>query len=282
MKNILVPTDFSVAAMKAATYAMEIAKRADASVYLMHVIEPIIDNIRQPHALHERLEEEILNSRLNQLKNIQANLRECNPDIKIETELAHGTVTTSLVSFAEKHQVDLIVMGTTGASGLKEIFIGSVAAGTVGRTKVPVLAVPFEYPMEEPDAIVFTTNRFEEDRQLLDPIIELARLFSATVHTVVFIDSDYSDADYYIHNHRELNKYIKFLKETYTDVSIIGDFLEGKEFEDTIEQYHKNNEADIVAMITYPKSFWEKLMRKSRTKKMAFHTKIPLLAVPSK
>ena len=53
-------------------------------------------------------------------------------------------------------------MGTTGASGVKEIFIGSVAAGTVGRAKVPVLVVPQDYLMETPDGILIATSHFEK------------------------------------------------------------------------------------------------------------------------
>lgn len=64
--------------------------------------------------------------------------------------------------------------------------------------------------------------------------------------------------------------------------SFKGELLEGKEFEETIEKYDDNNEVDIIAMITYPKSFLDKLLRRSVTKKMAFHSKIPVLAIPAK
>lgn len=282
MKNILIPTDFSNSAMKAITYAARIAERTEATLYLLHVIEPVTDGIRQPFALHDRLLEEIAAARLKDLQTQKNNLKQAYPNLAIASELAKGTVTTAILDFAENLQADMIVMGTRGASGLKEVFLGSVTGGTIGRTKIPVLAVPFEYPMEEPDAIVFATNRYEEDKQLLDKIIELASLFNAVVHVVVFVDIDTSTADYYIFNHKQLNQYISFLKQTYPGISFTGELLEDKEFEETIEEYNSRNEVDIVAMITYPKSFWEKLLKKSVTKRMSFHSKIPVLAIPAK
>lgn len=282
MQKILVPTDFSNNAIKAVTYAAEIAKRSGAVIHLLHVMEPVIDKIRQPHAQTESLEEEITRARLSELKSLKDTLADTYPDLIIEIESAKGTVTTAILNYGEKLQADLIVMGTLGASGLKEVFLGSVTSSTIGRTKIPVLAVPYEYLMEEPDAIVLATNRFEKDENILNTIIELASLFSATVHVVAFVDTDFSDATYYIHNHKHLGQYLTHLQKAYPGISFTSELLEGKEFEESIEQYHTKKEADIVAMITYPKSFWEKLLRKSVTKKMAFHSKIPLLAIPSK
>ena len=282
MKKILVPTDFSDNAMKAALYAAEIAKKSGATVFLLHTIEPIADSIRQPLPLQDSCLEEVVNSRLRELNSSRSTIANAYPNIRIETELAKGAITTSILDFAGSNQIDLIVMGTKGANGLKEIFMGSVAADTIGRTKVPVLAIPNEYAMEEPDAILFATNHFEENKDLLNKIVELAKLFSATIHAAVFVDTDTADATDYLYNTRELNRYMKFLKKTFPDVSFKCELLEGKEFEETIEKYDDKNEVDIIAMIPYPKSFWERFMKKSVTKKMAFHSKIPVLAIPVK
>ena len=282
MKKILVPTDFSANAMKAAVYAAEIAKKNGATIFLLHTIEPVADSIRQPFPLHERYLTEVTNARLRELELSRSAIATTYPDIKIETELAKGTVSTSILDFAEGQQIDLIVMGTKGAAGLKEIFMGSVAAGTIGRTKIPVLAIPDEYEMDEPDGILFATNHFEENTDLLNKIVEVAKLFSATIHVAVFVDTNTADATDYIYNGRQLNHYMDFLKKTFPGVAFKGELLEGKEFEETVENYDTKNEVDIIAMITYPKSIWERLMRKSVTKKMAFHSKIPVLAIPAK
>lgn len=282
IRSILVPTDFSANAMKAAQYAASIAEKSGAMVYLLHVIEPIEDSIRQPFPLYEKLKEEIANNRNKEMETFQSDMAAAYPGIKTETEIAKGMTTTAILDFAEGQQIDLIVMGTKGATGLKEIFMGSVAAGTIGRTKIPVLAVPDEYQTEVPDGILFATNRFEENKVLLDKIVEVANLFSASIHVAVFVDTDTAEATDYIYNTRQLNHYMDFLKKAYPAIVFKGELLEGSEFEDTVEKYDVKNELDIIAMITYPKSFWERLMKKSATKKMAFHSKIPVLAIPAK
>lgn len=280
MKKILIPTDFSENAFRAAQYGAEIATRSSATLFLLHVIEPITDRIRQPNALRERLEEEIAKNRLGEMVALQKSVAQLYPGILVETELAIGSITTSMLDFAESNQVDVIVMGTKGAAGLKELFMGSVTAGTIGRTKIPVLAVPDDYVFEVPDGILLATNRFEENKDLLDKIVELANLFSASIHVAVFLDTDTAEATDYIYNTRQLNHYLDFLKTAYPAIPFKGELLEGSEFEEAIEKYDADNAVDILAMITYPKGFWERLMKKSATKKMAFHSTIPVLAIP--
>jgi hypothetical protein len=85
-------------------------------------------------------------------------------------------------------------MSAKGATGLKEMFMGSVASGTIGRAKIPVRAVPDEYVFEVPEGISFTNNHFEKNINLLNKIIEIANLFSASIHVAVFIDNDAAEA----------------------------------------------------------------------------------------
>jgi nucleotide-binding universal stress UspA family protein len=281
IRSILVPTDFSANAMKAALYAGSVAQKSGATVYLLHVIEPVTDSIRQPYPLQERLMEEITNNRIKEMKIFQSDLAIACPVVKTETEIAKGMTITSILDFAEGQQIELIIMGTKGATGLKEIFMGSIAAGTIGRNKIPVLAVPDEYQPEVPDAILFDTYHFEKNTDLLNKIVEMAKLFSASIHVAVFVDSDNADATDYLYNKRQLNHYIDFLKKTFPNIAFKSELPEGSEFEETMEKYDTRSEVDIIAMITYLKSFWERLMKKSATKKMAFHSKIPVLAIPA-
>lgn len=281
MEKILVLTDFSDNAMKACLYAAEIAHKSGAIVYLLHVIEPVIDRIRQPNPLHGKLEEEIIKNRFSEVHAIRRSVLSLFPSIKIESELASGAVTASILECARKKDVDLIIMGTKGATGLKEIFMGSVATDTIVHATLPVLAIPEAYKMEIPDAILFATNHFEENTDLLEPIIGLAKLFPATIHTVVFWDTHHIDESSYLSNTMQLNNYMDFLKRSFPDVAFKGEVLKGENFEQTIVNYDEKNEVDIIAMITYPKSFWDRFLRKSITKQMTFHSKIPVLAIPS-
>jgi nucleotide-binding universal stress UspA family protein len=278
MEKILVTTDFSGNALKAITYASEIAKKSGAVICLLHVIEPTI-NMVNPRA--DLFRDEAVKEKLEQLQLSQKVVTDVYPGIKIDIELSRGAIIPSILDFAERQKMDLIVMGTTGASGLKEFFMGSVAAGVIGKTKIPVLTVPVCYEMEEPDTILLTTNQFEKNKNTLDKVVAISKLFSAVVHVVVFKDVDGDKNAEFIYNEEQLNHYLKFLKETFPGVIFKGELLEGKNFEIAIDRYCNRNEIDIIAMISYPKSVIEKILRKSVTKKMAFHSTIPILAIPA-
>ena len=282
MQNILVPTDFSSNAMKAFCYAGEIAQKSGAHILLLHVIEPTTDRIRQPHPLHEKLEKEIAGARNEELDIFQKSFAKIYPGVNVRVVTAKGAVIPSIVESAEDNKVDLVVMGTTGASGLKEIFFGSVTAGLIGKTKIPLLTVPAVYEVEEPDGILLATNHFEEDRSLLEPVMQIANLFNATVHVVVFVDTDTAEAVEYLENTRHLHKYMEFLKKEFPETSFAGEVLDGELFEETLDSYYTNHQLGIIGMIAYPKKGFERILRKSETKKIAYHSIIPLLAIPGK
>jgi nucleotide-binding universal stress UspA family protein len=278
MQKILVPTDFSDNSLKAITYASETAQKSGAIIYLLHVVEPTIDMVNpQPDLFRD----EVVKEKSEQLQLSQKVVTDNYPGIKIDIELSRGAIISSILDFSEREKMDLIVMGTTGASGLKEIFIGSVAAGVIGKTKIPVLTVPVSYEMEEPDAILFATNQFEKNKNILDKVVAISKLFSAEIHVVVFKDIGGDKNAEFIYNEEQLNHYLKFLKETFPEIIFRAELLQGKNFEINIDWYCNKNGVDLIAMITYPKSVLEKVFRKSVTKKMAFHSTIPILAIPA-
>jgi nucleotide-binding universal stress UspA family protein len=281
MKKILVAFDDTHNAIKGATYAAQVAERTGATLILFEAVEPIYDQIARPY-VGGKLKETMDQSRVEELRNMQKNLAEIYPGMKSELRLGHGTAHRSIAAIAEKENVDLIIMGTGGAFGLKEIFKGSVTANTIRKSRVPVLTIPGIYLMEEPDNILVATHHFEKDEKLLGPVIEIASLFSATIHVAVFMDTDTAGPVDYLENTREMERYLEFLRKTYPGINFRGELLEGKEFEPTLEKYDREKEVDMIVMFAYPKNTWQKLMRKSRTRAMAFHTTIPLLAIPVK
>ncbi len=278
MQKILVPTDFSNNALKAITYASEIAQKSGAVLYLLHVIEPTINMVSMQA---DSSREEAVKERSELLILSQKKVADIYPGVKVIIHLSGGTPIASILNYAEKEKMDLIVMGTAGASGLKEFFMGSVAAGVIGKTKIPVLTVPVSYEMEEPDAILLATNQFEKNKNILDKVVAISKLFSAAIHVVVFKDEDGDENADFIYNEEQLKDYLQFLKETFPGVVFKSELLEGKDFEIAIDRYSNKNEVDVIAMVTYPKSFLEKVLRKSVTKKMAFHSTIPILAIPA-
>ena len=278
MHKILVPTDFSKNATKAITYASEVAQKTGATIYLMHSIEPTINMATMQT---DSSKPKVVSERTSMLKFSGDSVKALYPGVKVLTHLSGGSTLDSILHFSEKENIDMIIMGTTGASGLKKLFMGSVAAGTIAKTIIPVLTIPASYSVEEPDAILFATNHFEKNKNILKKIMDMSKLFYAAVHVVVFKEKDGEKYADLIYNEEQLNDYLSFLKETFPTVIFKGKLLEGDDFEMSIEQYSEEQGIDIITMVTYPKSFMERLLQKSVTKQMAFHSTIPILAIPA-
>ena len=118
------------------------------------------------------------------------------------------------------------------------------------------------------------------DDKTLIPILNLAKLEAALVHVVVFTDTDDKDlGDYLVHG-KLLNAYQQTLPARYMDVKFKTEHLEGKEFENTIEQYIKRSNIDMLVMTTHKRSFWDSIFNWSMTKAMSYQINIPLLAIP--
>jgi nucleotide-binding universal stress UspA family protein len=278
MKKILVPTDFSKNALKAITYASEIAQKTGATLYLMHAIEP---SINMATMQSDSSKPGVIKERSSKLKLSRDTVASIYPGVNVVTHLSGGNTVDSILAFSEKENVDLIIMGTTGASGLKKFFMGSVASGTIGKTNIPVLTIPAVYPMEEPDAILFATNHFEKDKKIIQKIMNISSLFSASVHVVVFKENDGEKYADLIYNEEQLNDYLRFLRETFPETDLKGELLEGYDFETALEKYSNEHGIDIISLVTYPKSFMEKILQKSVTRQMAFHSTTPILAIPA-
>jgi len=140
MKKILFPTDFSDNAANALNYALKIINRFEtAYLTILHVYD--VPNNVSPLVLVDGHLKNSAESEMNRVVNrIQPLLAE---GIVLQTEIKRGATVSTIVDLADDY--DLAMMGTQGASGLKELFLGSVANGVIKNTKTPVLVIPKAY-----------------------------------------------------------------------------------------------------------------------------------------
>lgn len=279
MKTILVPTDFSLNATKALNFAVEIAAQAHASVILLN-IDTLIEN---PFRAKTELEKK---HGLPQNEAIQKELSEITKEIKdgmhinIRSERYGGAVVNAITQAADYHHADMIVMGTLGNAGAKEKLMGSVTAAVIGKVNIPVLAVPLLSEWAIPKNILLAVNHFDEKPAHAKPIIDIARLFYAKITVAVFTDENKAVAANYIENNRGVGSYGEQLQSLYKDTNIETGKLYGKKFEETITDYIKAEEVDLIAMFTHKRGLVGSIFNRSMTKSMSYHTNIPLLAIP--
>ena len=140
MKHIMVPYDQSEPANRALEVAIDLAKKYDSEISIVACIVPQVPmdptfatSYAETLLLMKRNAEQavsVLESKLNELK------------IPVKTAVLEGiSITDELVSYAESHQIDFIVMGSRGLGGFKKLLLGSVASGVSQHSKCPVLIV---------------------------------------------------------------------------------------------------------------------------------------------
>ena len=111
-------------------------------------------------------------------------------------------------------------------------------------------------------------------------IFELAGLYISSLQVGVFTDEDDNKTQVFLDNQKKVAAYEAFLKTNYKEDTLSSAHLSGETFDETLQSFIKDNHVDILVMITYQNSFWSRLFNPSKTKRMSYHTTIPLLAVP--
>ena len=213
-------------------------------------------------------------------------------DLKTAIETEHGIlVKTILVKDKLRHaiklateaeQFDLLLMGTYGAGESRSAFWGSNTGAEIGETNIPILVVPMGYQWKKPLHILFATNDFEDEPAVLNPLFELAELFTAEIQVVIFTDEDDDTPHTFLDHTRTLPNYEFMLKKRYTKNTITTVQLYGLDFSESLQAHIDNTAADILVMVTHHRSLWNKLFHPSMTRQMSYHTKIPLLVLSGK
>ena len=279
MQTILVPTDFSLNANKALNYAAEVAKLSGAAVIIMHVTNLTHASINESVILSEPLDNIVFNGVNQQLDILVTATGEITRG-KVEKQLYNGLITDAIQQAALENKVDLIIMGTLGDSGVQEKLFGSITAKLISHVAVPLLAVPLMYEWVPPKNILLAINHFKESREVLTPLMKLASFLKAPIHVAVFTDEDNADAAEYLQNRRDIEQFCLSIQQQYPMLEVHPAAVYGHHFEEAIKSYIINNETGMLAMITHKRNFIESIFSKSLTKKMSYHTDIPLLSIP--
>ena len=281
MKKILVPTDFSLNADRAIDYAVQIAKLNEATIYLIHACNHL-DTLYMESAIPEReYNKAITDAAFDKLEILRRSIEETE-QVLVNIQLYSGPINDTILVAAEEHNVDLIIMGTLGISGIKDKIFGSRTASVISKSIVPVLAIPLEYDWSPPAKLLLAINRFDEVSDLLNPVFDMATIFNAEVNITVFTDEDNAAASDYLEDAKEVKLAEEKLRRKFSKLVIKAEHLSGRYFEDSINEHISKNKIDLLAMTTHKRSFIGSIFNRSITRKMSYHSKVPILAIPVK
>jgi nucleotide-binding universal stress UspA family protein len=281
MNKILVPTDFSPNALRAIDYAVQIAKINQATIYVIHacdhLFQPDLENVLSKEEYNTKQTDEAFN----QLEIIRRSIEETE-NVLVNIQLYSGTITDTIVVAAEEHRADIIIMGTLGISGVNDFIFGSKTAAVIKNTSIPVITIPVEYDWKPPSKFLLAINQFDEVADALFPALDLAKVFHAEVRLIVFTAEDKAGAAEFVANAKEIKFAEEKLRKKYDGIVLKAEHLSGRDFEDSINDYIGTNQVDLLVMMTHKRSFIRSIFNRSMTRKMSYHSKVPILAIPVK
>ena len=280
MKKILVPSDFSSSAISALDFAIQSASYIPLEIHVLHVFESAQDMYTDYMGLNKEFRLSLLAEAREKLDQLKKQVEETT-DITLHTHLSILPLTESVLEITEELGIDLIIMGTLGASGLKEKILGSRTANLIGKTRVPVFVIPFFYVWKKPEKFLLATNRFEDEPVILEFLFEIVDLFMVQLQVIVFTEEEGENAFSILEHARKTPRYETMLKKQYHQDTLTAKQIFGNGFEKSLQEYIREHDIDILAMITYPRKFWNRVFHPSLTKRMSYHTHIPLLAIPA-
>ena len=268
MKKLLVPCDFSSYAMHAFQFALDLAaKSPDSTVHVLHVIElPILhDSVLMPVLSFEQdLMKEL---REKAEKQFTVNNKKYNKDrVRIVSEVQFGKVSEMIQQYTEDHEIDAIIMGSHGASGMREFFVGSNAERVVRQSTVPVLVTKGYY--KGPVKHIVFPNTLETDAQedLAMKVKALQDFFGAHLH-IVWINTPLNFTSDSVTRKRleQFAKRYQFKNYTIASHSDVDP-------EKGILEYAKSIDASLIAMGTHSRKGFAHVLYGSLTESIVNHT----------
>lgn len=271
MVNILVPTDFSQLSKFALKYAIKIANTLDGNITALHIVT-------MTRALRISMLEKVRSADQNLLhsaeRDLETMIRTLSEQYKsarpIKYQVVRGAYFPStLLREARRLRSGLVVMGTRGASGLTKAVLGSNTNSVIEVSHVPVLAVPDKADFKGFRNVVYASD-LKNLHEELDILTRYIEKFGSTIHLLHIVPPgnrvDVIEAE------------IEATLKRFRYRNIITLVLVDHDIESALEQYVEVSKADVLAMFTHELSFLEKILDRSTTRKMAFHSRIPLLA----
>jgi nucleotide-binding universal stress UspA family protein len=268
MKKMLVPCDFSKPAISAFRYALDIAAQTNGTIHLVHVIElPLMhDTVLMPVLnFEEQLLKDLKENAETRFKKITDKYNIA--DVKVIVKTLFGSVSRMIQDYITDQSIDLVVMGSQGASGAREFFIGSNAEKMVRNSPVPVLVIKdyFKGPIKN---IVFP-NTLETDKlqDLTMQVKAMQEFFKANLH-IVWVNTPKNFTSDIITRQR-LQEFAKhFMFKNYT-VSVFNSTDE----ERGILEFTNSIKGDLIAMGTHGRKGIAHLINGSLAEDVVNHNK---------
>ncbi|MBL6448926.1 universal stress protein [Fulvivirga sp. 29W222] len=274
MNKILCPIDFSDSSLNAIEFAVEIGKKFRSTVTLVHIFTEHEFNEIVGEASIGRSFKELLGMATTKLKKLADQI---NADYKsegllnCEYHIALGELTDRITDMITEEQYDLIVMGTTGISRVRGVFVGSNTEDIIEKAKVPVLCVPEDAIYQGFNKVVYASDFMKEDKMAIQEVISFATLFDARISVLHINLRD--DEEHYNNFIEELKSFIQYGKINFVNKRFKNDIGLA------IEEFMQDEKSDLLVVYRKQRGFLDSMFHKSLTKTLSYSTDKPFLVL---
>ena len=274
MKKILIPTDFSSNSLNAIHYAVEMFKSRDCEFYVLNVIKAssFISDDLLTMSPATTLYKSLINDSKQEIVKIISKIQLQNENHKFYPIVDYDNFIDAINQTCRSKQIDLIIMGTKGVTGLERILLGSNTIRVIQRCSTPVLAIPSKYKFIGLEDIVFTSNYLTlyKLKELL-PLLNISRLFKSKIKILHITDTSN------LSENQENNK--AFLKTYFSNVEHEFIDINSKDISETVSQYNTDNNIKLLAMMSKRHSFFERLFITHKVESFTYNINTPLLVL---
>ena len=277
MKSILVPTDFSQEADNALDFAIQLAKKIEAEIKLLHVIELPSGSFKVTGDIYagtDTLDNVYTIQLLDSIKNNLANLEKSVADqgVKVSSKMEKGNVYRHISGDITEENTDLIVMGTKGATGWKEVLIGSNAERVIRNSHVPVFTVKEKVDLSKFRNLVFAIGDCSE--KSIPVVKQFQELLGLNCHLLKVYNTNKL-----AYTHESEMIYVKIFAEYTGFIDYTINVTDAPWGEEGVLDFVSHNHIDMIAMGTHGRKGLAHFLNGSRAEDVANHSKIPVLTI---
>lgn len=270
MKKIVIPTDFSDCAKNALKVAADIARKNSSEIHLVHVYDQPVYGFAEANV-------DIIKNR-KVVNFIEDNFKKIidydfMKNIRVKKHLLSDKKIWEALGMKKFSDADLIVMGSHGASGWRELFIGSNTEKVVRYAHAPVLVIKEWYDNFDVKSMVFASNFTVEAEPYFTKVLKLSDLFSARIHLLKIITPGNFESTHYSLN--KMNDFARKFSLLDFSVNIFNDHT----VEEGILNFSGTVKADLVSMETHGRTGISHLINGSITEDLVNHGSVPVLSI---
>ncbi|MFD0797231.1 universal stress protein [Maribacter chungangensis] len=277
MKHILIPTDFSDNAWNAITYGMAWFKKTKCTFYIVHVHPTTTYSGGEATVFvaPKILEEQILSESREKIAGVLKTIERLPVNTKhiFKTEVLYGFFTDHLKQVVKDKNIDLIIMGTKGASGLKAVSMGSNTGNVITKVPCAVLAVPEDATYRRPKEVGFPTDfQLGYDTKVLENIKELVLIHNSALRFLYLSNKENTLSALQTKNR-------EFLKDYFSNTECSFHTLTGKKLDEAVQHFVQSRDLDMIVMVAKNLNFLERILFRPTVEKISYHTKVPFLVL---